>query len=774
MASTFGRAIAPGQRLGHYDVIKLIGRGGMGEVYSAHDTRLGRDVALKLLLDPATGPERPSRFEREAKLLASLNHPNICTVYEIGEHQGTGFIVMEYVAGRPLSELIEQGELPLERVVSFGVQIADAVAHAHARKVIHRDLKSRNVMVTPEGRLKVLDFGLATFVKATPSTSAMPPSNATTVTTSFTDGPGEITGTVPYMAPEILRGDGADQRTDIWGIGIVLHEMATGTLPFRGETLFDLSAAILRDPLPVWTRRNSRALQMVVQRCLVKAPAERYQEAAEVRAALQTLDARPVTARQSPAGIATSRRRRPEIAEASVAVLPFVNLTGDPDQSYLCDGIAEDIINGLTKVSGLHVASRTSAFQFTKGASDLRDIRRRLRVNAVLEGSIRRAGDRLRVTATLVSTNNGYQLWSEQFDKELSDVFAIQDEISKAIVEHLRVQLVRPVNARLVESHTHNVEAYRLYLRGRFQFNKRRPELLQSGLDNFEQAIVADPGYALAYAGLADTYTLLAIHGQYPPHAVYPKAMKAAARALELDPNLGAAHASMGFAKATYEWDWEAAEHHFRRAIKLNPGDSNARHWYGIDCLSPLGRLDEALEHLERSVALDPLSVSINTSLGGLLHDRREYSRAIDQYNDTIELEPTFYFSHWNLGRTYEQLEEYELAMAAFQKAFSLAPGSPHALAYIARCHAFMGRKDEARRLLGELIDMRTRGFAHAVGPAIVCLSLGDSDRAFEFFETAYVERSIWLIWLKVAPMFDDIRGDPRFLSLLERIRLTR
>jgi serine/threonine protein kinase/tetratricopeptide (TPR) repeat protein len=773
MGETSPRVIAPGRRLGHYDLIELIGRGGMGEVYSARDTRLGRDVAVKVLLESSTNdPERLSRFEREAKLLASLNHPNICTVHEIGEHQRTGFIVMEYVAGRPLSELIQQGGLPLDRVVSFGVQIADALAHAHARRVIHRDLKSRNVMVTPEGRLKVLDFGLATIVKATPSTSAMPSTTATTRTTSFTDRPGEITGTVPYMAPEILRGESANQRTDIWGIGIVLYEMATGTLPFRGETVFDLLAAILRDPLPVWTHCNNWALQLVVQRCLMKAPAERYQEAAEVRAALQTLDTHSGRARQTPGGTATPRRRRPDIAEASVAVLPLANLTGDPDQSYFCDGIAEDIITGLTKVPGLHVASRTSAFQFREGASDLRDIRRRLRVNAVLEGSIRRAGDRLRVTATLVSTNNGYQLWSEQFEKDMSDVFAIQDEISKAIVEHLRVQLVRPIDAQLVKSHTDNVEAYRLYLRGRFQFNKRRPELLQSGLDNFEQAIVADPGYALAYAGLADTYTLLAIHGQHSPHAVFPKAMKAAARALELDPNLGAAHASTAFAKATYEWDWEAAEHHFRRAIKLNPGDSNARHWYAIDCLSPLGRLEEALEHLERSVALDPLSVSINTSLGGLLHDRREYSRAIDQYKDTIELEPTFYFSHWNLGRTYEQLQEYELAMAAFQKALTIAPGSPHVLAYIARCQAFMGRKDEARRLLDELIEMRTRRFAHATGPAIVYLSLGEYDRAFEFFEKAYVERSIWLIWLKVAPMFDGFRGDPRYLSLLQRMRL--
>jgi eukaryotic-like serine/threonine-protein kinase len=763
-------AIEPGQRLGHYDVSTLIGRGGMGAVYIAHDTRLGRDVALKVLLDKAARTDdRLLALEREAKVLASLNHPNVCTVHEIGEHDGHVFIVMEYVAGQPLSELIPAGGFPLARVIGFGLQIADAVAHAHVRNVVHRDLTSRNVIVTPEGHLKVLDFGLATVVRpsadwaARTATATRPP--------LASDHNRDIAGTLPYMAPEVLRGEGADQRSDVWGIGVLLYEMATGARPFKGRSAVDLTAAIVRDALPADTRWPSVSLRRMIERCLSKSAGERYQTAAELRAALQLVDPveRATEARERPA---RRRAARAAAAAASIAVLPFANLTADPDQAYFCDGIAEDIITRLTKVPALHVASRTSAFRFRGGIADLASVRRQLRVKTLLSGSIRRSGDRLRVTATLVDTSNGYQLWSEQFDRQMDDVFAIQDEISTAIADRLRVQLGDRTDAASTGSPTVNLEAYRLCLRGRFHFNKRQPELLQSAIESFERAIVADPQYAPAYAGLADTYTLLAIHGPYPPHAVFPKASRAAARALELDPTLGAAHASIGFTKASYEWDWPGAEHHFLRAIELNPGDSNARHWYAIDCLAPHGRLDEALDHLQRSVALDPLSVSINTSLGGLLHDRREYSRAIEQYLSTIELEPSFYFSHWNLGRTYEQIGEYDKAMRAFERALALAPSSPTALAYIARCHAHLGRPDEARRLLAQLLERRSQQFIHATGPAMICLALNDFDRAFELLEAACDERSIWLIWMKITPAFDAIRSDSRFQELLRRVHL--
>jgi eukaryotic-like serine/threonine-protein kinase len=742
----------------------------MGAVYIAHDTRLGRDVALKVLLDRAANDvNRLSALEREAKVLASLNHPNVCTVHEIGEHDGNVFIVMEYVAGRPLSELIPANGFPLPRVIGFGLQIAEAVAHAHARNVVHRDLTSRNVIVTPEGHLKVLDFGLAMVVR--PAADWAMQTATATRQPSIRDDSRDVAGTLPYMAPEVLRGEGADQRSDVWGIGVILYEMATGARPFKGRTAVDLTAAIVRDGLPRDTRWPSGSLHQVVERCLSKSGGERYQTAAELRAALQMVESTDHGTKSRPRP-ARSRAARVASGSASIAVLPFANLSADPDQAYFCDGIAEDIITRLTKVPTLHVASRTSAFRFRGGIADLKSVRRQLQVKTVLTGSIRRSGDRLRVTATLVDTGNGYQLWSEQFDRQMRDVFAIQDEISTAIADRLRVQLVDRAEAATEGSPAAKMEAYRLCLRGRFHFNKRQPELLQGAIESFERAIVADPEYAPAYAGLADTYTLLAIHGPYPPQTVFPKASRAAARALELDPTLGAAHASVGFLKATYEWDWKAAEEHFLRAIELNPGDSNGRHWYAIDCLTPQGRLDEALDHLERSVALDPLSVSINTSLGGLFHDRREYARAIDQYLSTIELEPSFYFSHWNLGRTYEQIGEYDKAMRAFERALALAPGSPTALAYIARCHAHLGRLDEARRLLDQLLERRRQHFLHATGPAMVCLALGELDRAFELFEAAWNERSIWLIWMKIAPVFDEIRSDPRFQDLLRRLHL--
>jgi serine/threonine protein kinase/tetratricopeptide (TPR) repeat protein len=770
-----GMTLTPGTRLGHYRITALIGRGGMGEVYSAYDTKLEREVALKILPETFTqDAERLSRFEREAKMLASLNHPNICTIHDVEEHEGRLFIIMEYVEGRPLAELIAHGRLPFERVISLGVQIVDAIAHAHARLVIHRDLKSRNIVVTPDGRSKVLDFGLATiFRQPPPALAAFSESAVTTVGRSELDQQREVVGTLPYMAPETLRGERADERSDIWAIGVILYEMSTGRLPFKGETVFDLTASILRDSVPQDSEWESRSFQSVVETCLSKEPSHRYRRVTELRAALQALQSATSSPDHRAVRRARPRRRRTEPSKASVAVLPFSNLTADPDQEYFCDGISEDIITGLTKVPGLHVASRVSAFQLKGRGSDLREIRKRLKVSAVLEGSIRRAGDRLRVTATLVSTSDGFQMWSDQFDRDLHDVFAIQDEISRAIVDNLKGKLVRHIDKRLIESHTQSATAYRLYLRGRFQFNTRRPELIKSALENFEQAIVADPTYALAYAGLADTYTILAIHGPYAPTAVFPKAIKAAARALELDDELGAAHASMAFAKAAYEWDWTGAEEHFRRAIDLSPGDSNARHWYGVDCLSPRGRLDEALVELEQAVDLDPLSVSINTSLGGLYHDRREYDRAIEQYLSTIELEPTFYFSHWNLGRTYEQVREYGKAMESFQRALELAPGAPQVLSYLARCHALTGREDEARRVLDQLLELRTTRYVNAVAPAIVYLALADYDRAFQFLEQACQERTIWLIWTRVAPIYDVIRQDPRYFALLKKIGLT-
>lgn len=760
-----------GLRLSHYQVLDRLGTGGMGAVYRAEDSRLRRLVALKLLSEAFLGdPEALARFRREARAASSLNHPHICTVYDVGEHQGRPFIVMELLEGRTLREHIQGRCLSPGELVEIGLQVCQGLEEAHSQGIIHRDLKPANLFLTRGGLVKILDFGLSKL--AVQSHSSEPLGSRTTLGDQDLEltRPGAAIGTLAYMSPEQALGKDLDARSDLFSLGVVFYEMATGSLPFEGATAAAFFNQLLnKSPVPV-SERNPDVpewLAQVIHKSLEKAPGFRYQSIRELKEDLQM--GRP------PSG---ARRRGVSVdqdwlgQQPSIAVLPFLNLGGDPDNEYFSDGLAEEIINALTKIPGLRVASRTSAFAFRGMPLDVRTIAEKLQVNTVLEGSVRRSNGRLRISVQLTSAADGYYLWSERYDREMKDIFAVQDEISRTIADTLKVKLVDRSSRRLVISQTRNLKAYDLYLRGRYYWNKRTPEGLNKAIEDFQAAVKEDPAYALAYAGLADSYILLAFHDRFAPRQVWPKAKEAALKALEMDDTLGAAHASLGNILAVYDWDWKGAQRKFQRAMELNPGYATAHHWYAINCLDPVGRLDEALEEIQRALALDPLSLIIRTCLAGILHDRRQHQAAIEEYRKTLELEPRFHFAYWNLARAYLATGQLEEALEAFQKAGELGFNQALVLAGIARCQAVRGRREKAQRAMGELRVLSRQGYVPAVMWATCYIGLGDLDQAFAWLEKAYEERSVWLIWLKVSPTFDPLRQDPRYHRLLRKMGL--
>jgi serine/threonine-protein kinase len=749
-----------GDMLGHYRIVEKIGAGGMGEVYRATDTRLGRDVALKVLpasiVDDKTAQ---ARLLEEARTASALNHPHICTIFEVGEADGLAYIAMEFVEGRPLSKAIPRDGLPAEMVVRYGTQIADALGHAHQRGVIHRDLKCANVILTPQNRVKILDFGLATrrekeFTEATQSRLSLTES-------------GVIAGTLYYIAPEILHGAPADARSDIWALGVILYEMATSVRPFAGATEFALSSMILRDPPPPLPQSIPAGLRSVIERCLVKEPVERYQRAGEVFAALEAIQAQVVI------GSAAVPRRRPVKSIRSLAVLPFANATADLETEYLSDGITESLINSLAQLPRLRVMARSTVFRYKGQTMDPQTIGRELNVGAVLIGRILQRDDALLVTAELVDVANGWRLWGEQYNRKRADIFAVQDEIAREISEKLRVRVTGVDKKRLTKRHTQDTEAYHLYLKGRYHWNKRTREGLEKGVEYFKQAIEKDPDYALAYAGLADSYYLLAgtAYGALPPQEAIPRAKAAALKALQIDDALAEAHASIA-SVLTSEWDWPAAEKEYKRSIELNPGYATVRQWYAF-YLTAMGRLEEALVEARRAHELDPLSIIINRDLGLVFYYARQPDRAIEQYRKTIELDPNFALAHQALGRACLEKGMYQQAVEHMQRAASLAGASVAMSAALAHAYALAGKRDEAERILGELLERSRGSYVEPMSIAVIYSGLGDKENALEWLEKARAQHSVGLLTLKVHPIFDGLRSNPRFQRLLRRIGLS-
>jgi TolB-like protein/Tfp pilus assembly protein PilF/predicted Ser/Thr protein kinase len=738
-----------GKTISHYRILKKLGEGGMGAVYKAEDTRLGRAVALKLPAPAAlSGEEGRARLAREARSAAALNHPNICTIYEIDEFEGRSFIAMEYVEGRSLKEEIESGVMELGRAVEIAVQISEGLEQAHAKGVIHRDIKPANVMLTRSGAVKIMDFGLAK------------PLGGTNLTQS-----GVTIGTVAYMSPEQARGAQVEAGTDLWSLGAVLYEMLTGRPPFAGDYEQAVVYRILNeDPEPLTALRSDAPVELerIVGKALEKKPAERYGSAGELRRDLESL--RAGVAPGAPAGRPASGSAKP-----SIAVLPFADMSPNRDQEYFCDGIAEELINALVKLEGLRVAARTSAFQFKGREGDVKTIGARLGVETVLEGSVRKSGDRLRITAQLVNVQDGFHLWSEKYDRDLEDIFAIQDEISLAIVDRLRVRLLGEERATLVKRYTADKEAHNLYLKGLYFWNRRLEGGMKKAMEHFRLAVERDPGYALAYVGIADTYSSTGFLGYLPPGEAFPRAREAASRALQIDEALGEAHASLAFINMMFDWDWEAAERGFERAIELNPSYATVHQWYGL-YLSLMGRFDEGIVEAERARELDPLSPLVNTLAAASYYFARRYEESRAILKKTLEMYPGFLPANGYIVLAYVaggMCEEAVSAMRGFEES---AVGHAYTLGHLGYAYGACGRSDDALRVLGVLGAMAKERYVSPVHFAPVLLGLGRLDEALELLEKAYLERNPWLLFAKTGPPYEPLASDPRFKDLLRRI----
>lgn len=746
-----------GSAVARYEIVTRLGRGGMGVVYKARDRVLGRFVALKFLPGTyAPTPHALDRFQSEARAASALNHPNICTIYDIGDYRGQPYLVMECLTGATLSQLIDGKAMESERIVSYGLQIADALQAAHDRGIVHRDLKPANIFITGTDQVKILDFGLAKRLDA----GDLEDSSASTLPAMT--GTGAVVGTIAYMSPEQARGEALDHRSDVFSLGVVFYEMSTGRPPFAGDAVAVIFDEILnRAPAPI-TELNPAVpaeLAEVFMKMLEKDPALRHQEMRQVGADLSRF--RAGTLPPVPAQAALS--------QDSIAVLPFVNIGGDPEQEYFSDGLAEDLINALARVRGLRVSARTSSFRFRGKQDDVRDVGRLLNVSKVMEGSVRKAGNRFRVSLQLVDVENGYQVWADRYDFEMQDMFAMQDQVSTSVVDALKMQLVDS-KTRIVR--TQNVEAYEHVLKGRFYWNKRTQEGLRLAVDHFSKAIAIDDECAAAYSGLCDAYFAIEFHGAASPQQAYPKARAAAVKALSIQSNMEQAQTSLAHIMALYEWKWQEAERGFQAALRINENYMQAHLYYATDVLATTGRLDEALAEINSALQLDPLSLIVNACAGGVLVFCRKYDEAIEQLLRTVELEPTFYFAHWTLGRAYMLGGDTDKAIDAFQRACDLHAGHPLTRGGLASALSMAGRREEALEILQQLHRLPDSVYVPASMIAAVYVALGEFDLAFEWLERAYVERCGWLSWIKVEPRMDPLRSDPRFRSLLSRMHL--
>ena len=748
-------SLKAGSALGSYEIVSTLGVGGMGEVYRAIDPRLHREVAVKVLSEEmAKDPERLERFEREARTIASLSHPNIVTIHSVEEADGLRFITMELVDGETLAELIPPGGLPLSRFFELAHPIVTALVAAHERGITHRDLKPENVMVGKDGRVRVLDFGLA---KA--QSIELPGDDAPTQV--LTEA-GRLLGTVPYMSPEQVKGGRADHRSDLFSMGVVLYEMATGERPFRGETSADVMSSILRDRPTSITELKAdlpRHLARILRRCLEKEPLRRYQSALDLANELADLQ------REVDSGEALASR-------ASIAVLPFVNMSADPEQEFFCDGMAEDVINALSRVDGIHVVARTSAFQFKGQDLDVRQVGEKLGVTTVLEGSVRKAGNRVRISAQLVNVANGYDLWSERFDRELEDVFAIQDEISLSIVETLKAKLVKP--GRLepkvgAPKHTPSTEVYELLLKGRFFRSSGSKDGYESAKHCFEQAIEADPEFAAAYADLSTCYSSLFTMGFFNMDEAFEKAERYALRALELDDSLAEPHRALAAVYGVLRWDWARAEEEILQAIEIEPGSADVHRGHAMNVLSPMGRLEEAVAAVRTAYRLDPLFPVSSRNLAENLYWSGRLEEALRQFQHTLEMAPGSPLSRGQLAAVYSALGDPGKALEVRQEDLRRA-GRDEAADELGRAFAASGEEGVYRWYLAALekraetrpVSPYSRGILHG--------ALGENDQAFRWLEKAYEAHFGLFVYVKVNPWLTGLHGDPRWGALMEKM----
>ena len=748
-------SLQAGTRLGPYEIVAPLGAGGMGEVYRARDTRLGREVAIKGLPEAfAKHPERLARFEGEARLLASLNHPNIAGIFGLEESAGTPYLVLELVEGETLAARLARGPLSVREALELGGQVAAAVEAAHDGGVIHRDLKPANVMITPTGIAKVLDFGLAKLVA--PGGVGESARADTLVEVSEA---GVILGTAAYMSPEQARGRQVDRRSDVWSFGCVLYECLAGRPAFAGETVSDLIARILeREPdwsaLPAGT--PPRVCE-ILKRCLRKNAAERPRDIRDVRLELV----------EEAAGSVTSGRT----ALPSVAVLPFINLSADPENDYFADGITEDVIAHLAKVRSLKVISRTSVMVFKKREKGLREIGAALGAGTIVDGSVRRAGNRVRIVAKLIDAMTDEHLWVETYDRDLTDIFTIQTDVALKIAAALQAELSPNERARIGRPPTADLEAYQLYLQGRQGFLRFTPEGYRQSIAFFEQAIAKDPRFALAHVALAHTYTHLGIEGivGWEPELVYRRAKDAVAKALALDDGLGEAHGIAGLLRFVCDFDWVGAEKELRLALELSPGSADVHDHYGWLC-SALGRSDEALGAVRRARELDPLAH--RSDVASELMRAGRYEDALQEAVRIVELDPGITRGHSLVGWAHLKLGHVAEGLAALERAAALSPEVTMFRAQLGQAFAMTGDAEKARVVLGELKRLAGEQYVSPYHFAYVYTGLGEYDAAIDWLERAFAQRAGSVYGIKGSFLFADLREHPRFVALLRKMNL--
>jgi serine/threonine-protein kinase len=808
-----------GRTLGHYQILDRLAAGGMGEIYLAEDTHLGRKVALKMLPRLFTkDKERVRRFQQEARAASALNHPNILTIYEIGQLDSRHFIATEFIAGETLRQHMAQTQLRVSDVLEIATQVASALAAAHEAGIAHRDIKPDNIMLRQDGLVKVVDFGLAKLTER-----KLAESEAQTLINTIQ---GMVVGTAHYMSPEQARGLRIDARTDIWSLGVVLYEMLSGRLPFAGETGSDVIASILsQEPSPLARDTTDLPIEMewIVRKALRKDKAERYQTIqdmlVDLRSLKQDLEFKAKLERSvspEPGGKAAavaagqptssaeylvreikSHKRsaaallglfvlaaviggyflffpRKAVAIDSIAVLPFDNENHDLDTEYLSDGLTESIINSLAQVPNLRVIARGSVFRYKGRSADPLAAGHELGVRSVLMGRLLQRGDNLTVSAELVDVGENKQLWGEQYERKVSDLLAVQREIASEISGSLRLKLSGTEQNRVTRNYTDNSEAYQAYLKGRFYWNKRTIEGLRKSIEYFNQATEKDPNYALAYTGLADCYALLGSHidvGSLSPGEASPKAKAAAMKALEMDDTLAEAHNSLAYIRLDYDWDWPAAEKEFKRALELNPNSAAAHHWYSHYFMT-MGRIEESLAESKRALELDPLGLIMNVHLGWHYMTARQFDLAIEQFRKSLEMDPNYGLAHWYLGLAYAQKGKYPEAEEEMRKAKELLTDNMAVEADTGYVYALSGKKDEALKVIDELKELSKRKYVSSYNVAMIYIGLKEKDRAFEWLENAYQERSDLLVYLKVEPRLDSLRSDPRFADLVRRVGL--
>jgi len=780
-----------------YQIIEELGKGGMGRVYKVLDKEVNAKVALKLIKpEIASDKKTIERFRNELKVARDIAHKNVCRMYHLGKEEGAYYITMEYVSGEDLKSFIRRsGLISVGKAISIANQVCEGLLEAHRLGVVHRDLKPQNIMIDKDGNARIMDFGIARSLRAKGIT-----------------GSGVMIGTPEYMSPEQVEGKEADQRADIYSLGVILYEMVTGRVPFEGDTPFSIGvkqkSEIPRPPKEI-KEQIPEDLNRVILKCMEKEKENRYQSVGELHSELMNLEKgiptterivperKPLTSREITVTLGLKKLLVPalvfigivivgviiwqllpkkevipspsEPVKPTIAVLPFEDLSSGRDQEALADGIPETLINALSSLEGLYVSARTSSFSFKGKQQDIREIGQKLGVEALLEGSVQVAGNKLRILVRLVNIEDGFPIWSENYNKTADDVFVIQDDIARSVVKALKIKLLGE-EEQIVKSYTDNREAYNLYLRGRFFWEKRGTKDLEKAIEYFEKAIEKDPSYALAYAGLADSYFVLGDNQDIPAKEAYPKAKTAAMKALEIDEGLAEAHVTLA---GILEWEhnFKEAVREYQIALELKPGYATAHHWYAF-YLSFFGRYDKAIEEIWKARELDPLSPRINVNVGLILYYARQYDRALEELKKSIELFPDHGANYSYLSCVYAQLGQFEEAINAKLHVYEITQGNSELSPWLAYCYALSGNRAETQKRLRDIIEYSKKGFVSYIVIARVYVGLGDKEQAFIWLDKAYSEKDSRLTYLKADPTFDPLRSDPHFTALLKKIGL--